>query len=165
LTQPLPTQPQLTKGINNMASLNLTQFIGNVGSIETRYLPSGEAVCNIAIAVNDKYKNKAGEMVEHTEWVRIVFFQKLAEIATQYVKKGDPLYVSGQMRTRKYQNKEGVDVYSTEIRGDRLQMLGSKPEGAAPSAPRQAAGRSNQQAESCGGASGFDDMDDDIPFN
>jgi single-strand DNA-binding protein len=83
-----------------MATLNLCQFIGNVGSIETRYLPNGEAVCNIAMAVNDKFKNKAGEMVEHTEWVRISFFSKLDEIAAQYVKLGDPIYVSGIMRTR-----------------------------------------------------------------
>lgn len=146
-----------------MASLNQCNFIGNVGSIETRYLPSGEAVCNIALAVNDKYKNKAGEMVEHTEWVRISFFSKLAEVAEKYVKKGDPLYVSGQMKTRKYQNKEGFDVYATEIRGDRMQMLGGRAENSVdngtPAQQQQQAAPSTR-----GGGSGFDDMEGDIPF-
>lgn len=143
-----------------MASLNQCNFIGNVGSIETRHLPSGEAVCNISLAVNEKYKNKSGEMVEHTEWVRITFFAKLAEIAAQYVKKGDPLYVSGSMRTRKYSDKEGVEKYATEIRGDRMQMLGGRvgdSQDDAPPAQRPA-------PSPRGGASGFDDMDDDIPF-
>jgi single-strand DNA-binding protein len=139
-----------------MASLNNCQFIGNVGSIETRYLPSGEAVCNIALAVNDKYKNKAGEMVEHTEWVRIGFFSKLAEIATQYVKKGDPIYVSGSMKTRKYQNKDGIDVYATEIRGDCMQMLSGKP--AQQSDDRAAAAKTSPAGD-------FSDLDSDIPFN
>jgi len=138
-----------------MASLNQCNFIGNVGSIETRYLPSGEAVCNISLAVNDKYKNKAGEVVEHTEWVRISFFSKLAEIATQYVKKGDPLFVSGQMKTRKYQNKEGVDVYATEIRGDRMQMLSSKP-------TQQSGDQSGAGTQSAAGD--FSDFDSDVPF-
>lgn len=130
-----------------MASLNSCCFIGNVGSIETRALPSGEGVTNLSLAVNDKYKDKSGETVEHTEWVKISFFGKLSEIAAKYVKKGDPLYVSGQMKTRKYTDKDGQDKYITEIRGDRLQMLG---------------GKSDAPAKQSGGA--FDDLRDDIPF-
>lgn len=136
-----------------MASLNLTQFIGNVGSIETKYLPSGEGVTNISLAVNDKYKNKAGELVDSTEWVRVSFFGKLSEIAQKYVKKGDPLYVSGQMKTRKWTDKDGQDRYSTEIRGDKMQLLGSK------------GGDDKPVQRTSGGTSGFDDSGfDDVPF-
>lgn len=154
-----------------MASLNQCNFIGNVGKIETRYLPSGECITNLSLAVNDKYKDKSGQVVEHTEWVRVSFFGKLAEIAAQYVKKGDPLYVSGSMRTRKYSDKEGVERYATEIRGDRMQMLGGR--GGSDDAgdhgdpqQRTAQQRTAQQpaAQRQGGSNGFDDMDDDIPF-
>ena len=158
-----------------MASLNQCNFIGNVGKIETRYLPSGECITNLSLAVNDKYKDKYGQVVEHTEWVRVSFFGKLAEIAAQYVKKGDPLYVSGSMRTRKYSDKEGVERYATEIRGDRMQMLGGRQGGSdsyddgSYTAPPQR--QSSQQrparqpaAQRQSGGNGFDDMDDDIPF-
>ena len=148
-----------------MASLNQCNFIGNVGQIDTRYLPSGEAVTNLSLAVNDKYKNKAGEMVEHTEWVRVSFFAKLAEIASKYVHKGDPLYVSGQMRTRKYTDKEGQERYSTEIRGDRMQMLGSKGSDDSGQQRQQEPRQQQQPAQqSGGGSSGFEDFSDDIPF-
>ena len=148
-----------------MASLNQCNFIGNVGSIETKYLPSGEGVTNISLAVNDKYKNKNGEMVDSTEWVKVSFFGKLSEIAEKYVKKGDPLYVSGQMKTRKWQDKDGQDRYTTEIRGDRLQMLGSRGQGEQSDAPQQRQPAGNAQpSPRGGGASGFDDMEDDIPF-
>lgn len=143
-----------------MATLNLTQFIGNVGQIETKYLPSGEGVTNLSLAVNDKYKSKSGELVEHTEWVRVAFFGKLSEIADKYVKKGDPLYVSGQMKTRKWQDKDGQDRYTTEIRGQSMQMLGSKGGEAAP-VPHPA---SQRPSSSAGGGSGFDDFPDDIPY-
>ena len=133
-----------------MASLNQCNFIGNVGSIETKYLPSGEGVTNLNLAVNDKYKNKAGELVDSTEWVRVSFFGKLSEVCEKWVKKGDPLYVSGQMKTRKYTNKDGVDVYTTEIRGERMQMLGGKSD--------------DKPAKQAQPAGGFDDMDSDIPF-
>ena len=146
------------EGRKLMASLNLTQFIGNVGKIETKYLPSGEGVTNISLAVNDKYKNKSGELVEHTEWVRVAFFGKLSEVAEKYVKKGDPLYVSGQMKTRKWQDKDGQDRYTTEIRGSSLQMLGSKGERSEP------AQRPSSHAPQQGGGSGFDDLSDEIPF-
>lgn len=142
-----------------MASLNQCSFIGNVGQIETRYLPNGDAVTNLSIAINDKYKNKSGEMVEHTEWVRVSFFAKIAEIAEKYVHKGDPVYVSGAMRTRKYTDKDGVEKQATEIRGERLQMLGSKPSEGQSSLPASAP--RHQAAYS----SGFYDMDSDpIPF-
>src|SRR3972149_5791681 len=103
-----------------MASLNRCTFIGNLGADpETRYMPSGEAVTNIRIACSEKWKDKAsGEMKEHTEWVRISFFGRLAEVAGEYLKKGSQVYVEGQMRTRKWQDKEGQDRYSTEIRAD-----------------------------------------------
>lgn len=130
-----------------MASLNLAQFIGNVGSIETRNLANGESVTSISLAVNEKFKNKDGEQVEHTEWVRISFFGKLSEIAAKYVKKGDPLYVSGSMKTRKYTDKDGVEKYSTEIRGDKMQMLGGKSESSGSPVKTKA-----------------DATDDDLPF-
>ena len=139
-----------------MASLNQCNFIGNVGQIETRYLPSGEAVTNLSLAVNDKYKNKAGETVEHTEWVRVSFFSKLAEIASQYVHKGDPLYVSGQMKTRKYTDKDGVEKYATEIRGDRMQMLGGKQDNQKPAQHTASRAAMNAQAP--------DGFDETIPF-
>ena len=136
-----------------MPSLNQCNFIGNVGMIETRYTANGEMITNLSLAVNEKYKNKAGEMVENTEWVRASFFGKLAEVAQMYVHKGDPIYISGSMKTRKYTDKDGVEKYATEIRGQALQMLGSKTSESKrdePSKPTQ---------------SGFDDMGDDIiPF-
>lgn len=140
-----------------MASLNLCQFIGNVGSIETRYMPSGEAVTNLSLAVNEKYKNKNGEQVEHTEWVKVTFFGKLAEVAATYVHKGDPLYVSGNMKTRKYTDKDGVDKYITDIRANSMQMLGGRSGGESASQERP----TRTESASDGG---FDDFDRDIPF-
>lgn len=163
LQQPSTTHQPQRKAATNMASLNLTQFIGNVGQIETRYLPNGEGVTNLSLAVNDKYKNKSGELVEHTEWVRVAFFGKLSEVAEKWVKKGDPLYVSGQMKTRKWQDKDGKDRYTTEIRGDRLQMLGSKGERSEP-AQHQASRAAVDAQAPAGGGNGFDDMADDVPF-
>ena len=159
-----------------MASLNKVILIGNLGrDPETRYLPSGDAVTNISIATTEKWKDKAsGEMKEATEWHRVAFFGRLAEIAGEYLKKGSQVYVEGSLRTRKYQDKEtGKDRYSTEIRGDEMKMLGSRPGGGAePMArePREPATASSggggrpqgQQAKKGGGA--FDQMDDDIPF-
>jgi single-strand DNA-binding protein len=158
-----------------MASVNKVILVGNLGrDPEMRYLPSGEAVANLAIATTDKYKDKTGQMVEQTEWHRVSFFGRTAEVCGQYLKKGSQVYVEGSIRTRKYTDKEGVEKYATEIRGDRMQMLGGRsgggvadmddgsfnqspqprtqPRGNAPAAPQRPAG------------SGFDDMDDDIPF-
>ena len=145
-----------------MASLNMCSFIGNVGQIETRYLPSGEGVTNLSLAVNDKYKNKSGELVDSTEWVKVAFFGKLSEVAEKWVKKGDSLFVSGQMKTRKWQDKDGQDRYSTEIRGNSLQMLGGKKDSdAEQNQPKQ---RAQKPQQSGGGSSRFDDLDDSIPF-
>ncbi|HWR76710.1 MAG TPA: single-stranded DNA-binding protein [Thiobacillus sp.] len=162
-----------------MASVNKVILVGNLGrDPEMRYLPSGEAVANLAIATTDKYKDKAGQMVEQTEWHRVSFFGRTAEVCGQYLKKGSQVYVEGSIRTRKYTDKEGIEKYATEIRGDRMQMLGSKGGGgmadmddggydqSAPrSQPQGAPSRGNAPAAAQRPASsGFDDMDDDIPF-
>jgi single-strand DNA-binding protein len=149
-------------------------LIGNLGrDPETRYLPSGDAVTNISIATTEKWKDKAsGEMKEATEWHRVAFFGKLAEIAGEYLKKGSQVYVEGSLRTRKYQDKEtGKDRYSTEIRGDQMKMLGPRPGGGSepidreprePAAATAGGGGKPRQEQKKGGA--FDTMDDDIPF-
>jgi len=158
-----------------MASVNKVILVGNLGrDPEMRYLPSGEAVANLAIATTDKYKDKTGQMVEQTEWHRVSFFGRTAEVCGQYLKKGSQVYVEGSIRTRKYTDKEGVEKYATEIRGDRMQMLGSKGGGMADmddSGFNQAPPQRSQQPRSSAPAaaqrpasSGFDDMDDDIPF-
>jgi single-strand DNA-binding protein len=154
-----------------MASVNKVILIGNLGADpETRYLPSGDAVANIRIATTEVWKDKGGEKQEHTEWHRIAFFGKLAEIAGEYLKKGSPVYVEGRIRTRKWQDKEGQEKYSTEIVADRMQLLGSRGGGSEAMArePKAAAvesggGNGKPAAKKSGGAS-FDDMDDDIPF-
>src|SRR2546423_6432336 len=117
------------RGGMNMASVNKVILVGNLGADpETKYLPSGDAVTNIRLATTDRWKDKAsGEMKEATEWHRIAFFGRLAEIAGEYLKKGSQVYVEGRIRTRKWQDKEGQDRHSTEIVADALQMLGSRP--------------------------------------
>jgi single-strand DNA-binding protein len=159
-----------------MASVNKVILVGNLGrDPEMRYLPSGEAVANLAIATTDKYKDKTGQMVEQTEWHRVSFFGRTAEVCGQYLKKGSQVYVEGSIRTRKYTDKEGIEKYATEIRGDRMQMLGGRSGGgmaemddsshdqSAP--PQRSQPRSNAPAAAKRPASsGFDDMDDDIPF-
>jgi len=157
-----------------MASVNKVIIVGNLGrDPETRYLPSGEAVTNISVATTETWKDKAsGEKKEATEWHRISFFGKLAEIAGEYLKKGSQVYVEGQLRTRKYQDKEtGKDRYSTEIRADRMQMLGSRSGAGVPSddsggepAPRGAGASKPAAAAAKKPAGKFDDMEDDIPF-
>ncbi len=159
-----------------MASVNKVILVGNLGrDPEMRYLPSGEAVANLAIATTDKYKDKSGQMVEQTEWHRVSFFGRTAEVCGQYLKKGSQVYVEGSIRTRKYTDKEGVEKYATEIRGDRMQMLGGRSGGGMadmddgsfnPSPPPQRSQpRGNAPAAAQRPASGgFDDMDDDIPF-
>lgn len=110
-----------------MASVNKVILIGNLGAEpEQRFLPSGEAVCNIRIATTESWKDKSGAKQEHTEWHSVGFFGKLAEVAAQYLKKGAPVYVEGRIKTRKWKDKEGNDRYSTEIVADRMQLLGSK---------------------------------------
>ena len=162
-----------------MASVNKVIIVGNLGADpETRYLPSGDAVTSIRVATTDRYKDKqSGEMREATEWHSISFFGKLAEIAGQYLKKGSQVYVEGSLRTRKYTDKAGVEKYATDIRADTMQMLGSRQgmggEGGGsggggysrPAAPAQRPAAAPAPAAARPAASsGFDDMDDDIPF-
>ena len=152
-----------------MASVNKVILVGNLGADpETKYLPSGDAVTNIRIATTDRWKDKAsGEQKEATEWHRIAFFGRLAEIAGEYLKKGSQVYVEGRIRTRKWQDKEGQDRYSTEIVADSMQMLGSRagsgeprPEAARTAEPKAAAAATAAKKP----AGKFDDMEDDIPF-
>jgi len=154
-----------------MASVNKVIIVGNLGrDPETRYMPSGDAMTNIAVATTDKWKDKAtGEQKEATEWHRVAFFGKLAEIAGQYLKKGSQVYVEGRLRTRKWQDKDGVEKYSTEIIADTMQMLGSRQgmgggaaqdDGYAP----QKSGGASQSKPASKPSSNFNDMDDDIPF-
>src|ERR1041384_2500013 len=114
-----------------MASVNKVIIVGNLGADpETKYLPSGDAVTNIRVATTDRWKDKqSGETKEATEWHRIAFFGRLAEVAGEYLKKGSQVYVEGSLRTRKWQDKEGQDRYSTEIRADTMQMLGRREGG------------------------------------
>ena len=152
-----------------MASVNKVIIVGNLGADpETRYTPSGDAVTNIRVATTDKWKDKAsGEMKEATEWHRISFFGRLAEVAGEYLKKGSQVYVEGSLRTRKWQDKDGQDRYSTDIRGDVMQMLGRREGGGAPreTEPRAAAGGEAKAAAAPKKPAGkFDDMEDDIPF-
>lgn len=153
-----------------MASVNKVIIVGNAGKDpELRYNPNGKAFCSLSIATTRNWKNKdTGEKQEETEWHRVVFNDKLAEIVGEYVKKGKSLYVEGRLRTRKWQDKDGRDTYTTEIIAESMQLLGSK-DGDAPSpAPRpthgdRPGGPKNRTATAQTNT-GFDDMDDDIPF-
>lgn len=160
-----------------MASVNKVIIVGNLGADpETRYTPGGDAVTNIRVATTDKWKDKAsGEMKEATEWHRIAFFGRLAEVAGEYLKKGSQVYVEGSLRTRKWQDKDGQDRYSTDIRADVMQMLGRREGGGAPrdegasrgeGAPRGGEARAGGEAKPAQKKPGgkFDDMEDDIPF-
>lgn len=145
-----------------MASVNKVILVGNLGKDpESRYLNDGSAVCSFSVATTDKWKDKGGEQKERTEWHRISTFAKLAEICGEYLKKGSQVYIEGRLQTRKWQDKEGADRYTTEIIADRMQMLGSRQEGAPTT--REPAEDAKPAPKKSGGAS-FDDMDDDIPF-
>lgn len=142
-----------------MSSLNLCQFIGNIGKIETRFLPNGDAVTNCSLAVNETWKDQNGDKQERCEWVNITAYKKLAEIMQSYCVKGMPIYVSGKMQTRKYTDKNGVERYATDIIANDMKMLGSKPES---SSQQPQESRTQNKAN----VSGFEDSDiDDIPFN
>ena len=143
-----------------MASVNKVILVGNLGKDpESRYLPDGGAVCNFSIATTDKWKDKGGEQQERTEWHRISTFSKLAEICGEYLKKGSQVYIEGRLQTRKWQDKEGKDRYSTEIVADRVQFIG---------------GGQGSGAGGGGGGGSFEDQSleppppggggDDIPF-
>ena len=173
-----------------MASVNKVILVGNLGrDPEVRTFPNGDRVANVTIATTDKWKDKqSNEMKEATEWHRIVFNGRLAEIVEQYLRKGAQIYVEGSLRTRKWTDKDGQEKYTTEIRADQMQMLGSRqgmgdPSGQddgyggsssgggggysrpAPASRPQAPAPAQRQAPAQPrAASGFDDMDDDIPF-
>ncbi|MBB5205705.1 single-strand DNA-binding protein [Inhella inkyongensis] len=177
-----------------MASVNKVIVLGNLGrDPELRYTPSGAAVCNVSIATTRNWKSKdSGERQEETEWHRVVFYDRLAEIAGEYLKKGRPVYVEGRLKTRKWQDKEGRDQYTTEIIAEQMQLLGGREDGgggggsgygggsrgapqgggddyghdAPAERPARPAARPAPQrpAPAPKPASSFDDMDDDIPF-
>jgi single-strand DNA-binding protein len=171
-----------------MASVNKVILIGNLGrDPETRYTTGGDAITNLNIATSETWKDKSGEKQEKTEWHRVVLFGRQAEVAGEYLKKGRSVYIEGRLQTRKYTDKDGVEKYSTEIVGDRMQLLGSREGGGGGDAdfggeggPRSAGGgggsgggsRSGGGGGSGGGTKGGgapkrsnpDDLDDDIPF-
>ncbi|MFA7290938.1 MAG: single-stranded DNA-binding protein [Rhodocyclaceae bacterium] len=151
-----------------MASVNKVILVGNLGADpEMRYMPNGDAVANIRLATTESWKDKtSGEKKEITEWHRVVFYRNLAEIVGQYLKKGSSVYLEGRIRTRKWQDKEGQDRYTTEIEANEMQMLSSSRGGdtgnnQAPAEGRSAPADRNRSAPKPGG---FDDMDDSIPF-
>ena len=153
-----------------MASVNKVILVGNLGrDPETKYMPDGAAITNVSIATSYQRTDKAsGQKTEETEWHRVVFFSRLAEIAGEYLKKGSQIYIEGRLRTRKWQDKEGQDRYTTEIVADTMQMLGSRSGSGEPREPRgEAPAASRAEAKPAAGkkpAGKFDDMEDDIPF-
>ena len=153
-----------------MASVNKVILVGNLGrDPETRYTTGGDAVTNIRVATTDTWKDKNGEKQEKTEWHTVVFFGRQAEIAGEYLKKGRQVYVEGRLQTRKWQDKEGQDRYTTEIVADRMQMLGSREGSGAPAsepAERNSAAEPRSTGKSAGtpAKKNVDDLDDDIPF-
>jgi single-strand DNA-binding protein len=158
-----------------MASVNKVILVGNLGKDpETRYMPNGDAVTNITLATTDSWKDKnSGDKREATEWHRVVFFRKLAEIANQYLRKGSQVYIEGSLKTRKWQDKDGQDRYTTEIVADEMKMLGSRQAGSTggmadydtPPAEHEpsSAPRAGKPA-AASNAGSVSDMDDDIPF-
>ena len=161
-----------------MASVNKVILVGNLGrDPETRYMPDGGAVTNFSIATTDSWKDKAGEKQEKTEWHRISTFQRLAEIAGEYLKKGSQVYIEGRLQTRKWTDKDGVEKFTTEIIADKMQMLGSRQgmgsdaggssSGGGDYARSSSSGAgsgASKPAAAKGGAAKFDDFEDDIPF-
>ena len=152
-----------------MASVNRVILIGNLGrDPETRYATNGDAITNITIATTDSWKDKAtGEKKEATEWHRVVLFGKLAEIAGQYLKKGRSVYVEGKLTTRKWQDKDSIERYTTEVRADVMQMLGGREGGS--SEPREEHQAASRQAPDRGpmsvpGSAAGMAFEDDIPF-
>jgi len=165
-----------------MASVNKVILIGNLGrDPETRYTTGGDAIANLNIATTEQWKDKSGEKQEKTEWHRVVLFGRQAEIAGEYLKKGRSVYIEGRLQTRKYTDKDGVEKYSTEIVGDRMQLLGSREGGGGGGSGGDVefggAGGGARPAGGSGGGGGGgakqggaakrsnpDDLDDDIPF-
>jgi single-strand DNA-binding protein len=158
-----------------MASVNKVILVGNLGQDpEVKYMPSGGAVTNISIATTDSWTDKSsGQKQERTEWHRVVFFNRLAEIVGEYLKKGSQVYIEGNLRTRKWQDQNGQDKYTTEIVAREMQMLGSRAGGSsdfqqnAPqqqSAPQQGGAPQQQAPAQSAPPQNFDNFDDDIPF-
>jgi single-strand DNA-binding protein len=156
-----------------MASVNKVILLGNLGrDPEVRYLPSGSAVCNLRIATTDSWKDKtSGERKEATEWHSVVLFDKLAEIAGEYLRKGRSVYIEGRLQTRKWQDKEtGADRYSTEIRGDVMQMLGGREGGGTAGGeesgdtPARSSAKPASKAPATAGGDPYDSFEDDVPF-
>lgn len=144
----------MARGVNKVI------LVGNLGQDpEIKYMPSGQAVCNISIATTESWNDKAsGEKVEKTEWHRVVFFRRLAEIAGEYLRKGSQVYIEGRLQTRKWQDQSGNDRYTTEIVANDMQMLGGKSSGAAMMPENHTSSKSEPVA------AGADEFDDDIPF-
>jgi single-strand DNA-binding protein len=161
-----------------MASVNKVILLGNLGrDPETRYTTGGDAVTNLNIATSEQWKDKSGEKQERTEWHRVVLFGRQAEIAGEYLKKGRSVYIEGRLQTRKYTDKDGVEKYSTEIVGARMQLIGGSREGGGGDVEFSGGGGAPARRETAGaGAAGagsskggaakknVDDFDDDIPF-
>src|SRR3990167_6636703 len=161
-----------------MASVNKVILVGNCGrDPEIRYLPSGQAVANVSVATSSRRKDRnTGETVESTEWHRVTFYDRLAEIAGEYLKKGRPVYVEGRLKYGKYTDKDGIEKNTVDIIATEMQLLGGRegmggpseggdegaPRRAAAPAPRASAPAARQAPAKA--SSGFDDMDDDIPF-
>lgn len=165
-----------------MAAINKVILIGNIGKDpEVRYTPNGNAICNVSVATTRTWKDKtSGDKQEEVEWHRVVFYDRLAEIAGEYLKKGRPIYVEGRLKTRKWQNKEGQDVYTTEVIANEMQMLGGREgmgggdeggggggggnDNSRPASAPAPASRPPATKPAGKPSTGFDDMDDDIPF-
>ena len=150
-----------------MSSINKVIIVGRLGKDpETRYTTGGDAICNATVATSESWKDKnSGEKKEATEWHRVVFYRKLAEIAGQYLKKGSAVYIEGKLKTRKWQDKGGQDRYTTEIEATEMKMLGGRQDGddAPRSSPAAPASKPPQSRPAPSGSS-FDDLDDSIPF-
>lgn len=154
-----------------MASVNKVILVGNLGKDpEVRYMLGGDAVANITLATTDSWKDKSGVKQEKTEWHRVSFFGRQAEVVGEYLRKGSQIYVEGRIQTRKWQDKEGQDRYTTEIVADRMQMLGGKSSGGGSfevedtqAAPARAAAPAARPAPAPA-KNNFDNFDDDIPF-
>lgn len=152
-----------------MASVNKVILVGNLGQDpETRYSQDGAAITNVSIATTDKWKDKStGQMKQHTEWHRVVFFNRLAEIVNEYLKKGSAVYIEGKLRTRKWEDKDGNEKYTTEIVAEQMQMLGSRDsQDAEKPAKKQAVQPRRQPIQQMLDqiSGGIDELDDDIPF-
>jgi single-strand DNA-binding protein len=156
-----------------MASVNKVILVGNCGrDPEVRYAPSGAAICNVSVATSSRRKDKtSGESIEDTQWHRVTFYDRLAEIAGEYLKKGRPVYIEGRLKYGKYTDKDGIERNTVDIVASEMQLLGGREgmggaeESAAPrSAPPQRSAPAPRPAPAPKSATGFDDMDDDIPF-